>query len=87
MHQTLGSIFAQLNVRAHNSIFYLFGKISNFPVFSLTGIFWGPFSLFSLCSGYPDGVGLTLSASDMKSLMGSPGVVGVGGADSSSERE
>ena len=29
-----------------------FGKISRFPVFSLTGIFF-PFSLFSLCRGYP----------------------------------
>ena len=26
---------------------------TKFPVFSLTGIFWWPFSLFSLCSGYP----------------------------------
>ena len=30
-----------------------FGKISKFPVFSLTEFFL-PFSLFSLCSGYPD---------------------------------
>ena len=36
------------------SIYISFGKISKFPVFSLTGIFFGPFSLFSLCSGYPD---------------------------------
>ena len=28
-------------------------KISKFPVFSLMGIFGGPFSLFSLCSGDP----------------------------------
>ena len=36
-----------------------FGKISKFPVFSLTGNFWGPFPLFSLCSGYPvTGVGV-----------------------------
>ena len=33
-----------------------FDKISKFPVFSLTlltGNFFGPFSLFSLCRGYP----------------------------------
>ena len=31
-----------------------FGKISKFPGFSLTVIFWGPFSLFALCCGYPE---------------------------------
>ena len=31
-----------------------FGKISKFPVFSLTVIFLLLFSLFSLCSGYPE---------------------------------
>ena len=30
-----------------------FGKISKFPVFSLTGNFSFAFSLLSLCSGYP----------------------------------
>ena len=38
------------NLSKPNSL--CFGKISKFPVFSLTGnIFW-PFSLFSLCRGY-----------------------------------
>ena len=39
------------NLSKQNSLF--FGKISKFPVFSLTENFLGPFSLFSLCSGYP----------------------------------
>ena len=36
-------------------VFFLcFGKISKFPVFFPDREFFGPFSLFSLCSGYPD---------------------------------
>ena len=38
------------NLSKPNSL--CFGKISKFPVFFLTE-FFGPFSLFSLCNGYP----------------------------------
>ena len=43
------------NLSKQNSL--CFGKISKFPVFSLTGKFFWSFSLFSLCCGYPDVLG------------------------------
>ena len=60
-HSLLGAVsmceIGMYSNRNKHVFTYIQGTYSNFifkfPVFSLTGYFFLPFSLFSLCSGYP----------------------------------